>query len=154
MISPQASRQMLYSTRLPEDADDSRWCSSPSSSTVPVSEPKMQIFPINEPRLKRKRRNSCITIFSWPTKVPNQIVRKNSLDLEREVPLRMPSQHAHRHSDLVREVEGVGHSLQAMASVVRRADHKDSAEALKTQLRRSLPPRLPQRQASHNHVSY
>ena len=135
---------MANSTPTPES---SRWCSSPASSrTRDFTVINLNGVPFLSP-MTRKRRSSCIT--ASPTKMPSQCVQKNSLLLEREMPLRMASQSVRRQNDLRREAKSVGHSLQAMAAFVTMVESKPgSAEALKAQLRRSLPPRLPQRQDS------
>jgi hypothetical protein len=100
-----------------------------------------------------------------PCRIPRQCFQRNSQELDRETPLRAPSQSSRRHNDLHRDLSIVEHSLQAMASFVLTVESKPgNAEALQAHLRRSLPPkqdyirrslppRLPQRQTSVRRAS-
>jgi hypothetical protein len=98
------------------------------------------------------RRHS--TTGSSLCRIPRQCFPRNSQELEREAPLRAPSQSSRRHKDLKRDMSSVEHSLQAMAAFVLTVESKPgSAIALKAHLRRSLPPRLPQRQMSVRRAS-
>jgi len=84
--------------------------------------------------------------------LPNQIKKRNSLDLERRVPSRMPSQSMRRHSDLYqKDLSTVNQSLQAMAEFVNMVESKPCGpQRVQRVLRENanLPPRRPQRQTS------
>jgi hypothetical protein len=94
------------------------------------------------------------TVGKSACRIPRQCFQRNSQELERETPMRAPSQSSRRQNDLERDMSHVEHSLQAMAAFVISVESKPgNAEALQSHLRRSLPPRLPQRQTSVRRAS-
>ena len=100
-------------------------------------------------RDKQATRRHSITMEAFPCRIPRQCFQRNSQELERETPLRAPSQTSRRQSDRQRDITSLEHSLQAMADFVRTLEGKaGNTEYLRPQPRHSLPPRLPHRKAS------